>query len=74
HRRHAGAPPSSGAPQRDDERNDRPAPDARDRPDDSSDVAKNDATASQGDWGYLPPEPAGLRDVKGVVPLPLKKR
>jgi magnesium chelatase subunit I len=77
HRRHAGAPPSSGAPQRDDERNDRSAPDVpdvHDRPDDSSDMAKNDATASQGDWGYLPPEPAGLREVKGVVPLPLKKR
>ncbi|WP_242540387.1 ATP-binding protein [Trinickia mobilis] len=23
-----------------------------------------------GDWGYLPPEPAGLTKVKGVIPLP----
>ena len=41
-------------------------------PDDSPGAAQSNATASQGDWGYLPPEPAGLRDVKGVVPLPLK--
>ncbi|AOJ56735.1 ATP-binding protein [Burkholderia thailandensis] len=27
-----------------------------------------------GDWGYLPPEPAGIAPVKGVIPLPLKKR
>lgn len=26
------------------------------------------------DWGYLPPEPAGLTRVKGVIPLPAKKR
>ena len=26
------------------------------------------------DWGYLPPEPAGLTRVKGVVPLSAKKR
>ncbi|MBF3555489.1 hypothetical protein ISF72_30260, partial [Burkholderia pseudomallei] len=26
------------------------------------------------DWGYLPPEPAGIAPVKGVIPLPLKKR
>ncbi|MDN7929633.1 magnesium chelatase, partial [Burkholderia vietnamiensis] len=32
------------------------------------------APSPDGDWGYLPPEPAGLHDVKGVVPLPLKKR
>ncbi|HDR9838404.1 TPA: magnesium chelatase, partial [Burkholderia multivorans] len=34
----------------------------------------DDAGASHGDWGYLPPASAGLRDVKAVVPLPLKKR
>jgi magnesium chelatase subunit I len=43
-------------------------------PDPPPGAARNDATAAQGDWGYLPPEPAGLRDVKSVVPLPLKKR
>jgi magnesium chelatase subunit I len=26
------------------------------------------------DWGYLPPEPAGLTHVKGVIPLSAKKR
>ncbi|MEX3959611.1 ATP-binding protein [Trinickia sp. EG282A] len=26
------------------------------------------------DWGYLPPEPAGMVDVKGVIPLASKKR
>ncbi|MBI0328748.1 ATP-binding protein [Burkholderia plantarii] len=28
----------------------------------------------EADWGYLPPEPAGLVPVKGVIPLPSKKR
>lgn len=27
-----------------------------------------------GDWGYLPPEPAGMTLVKGVIPLSPKKR
>lgn len=77
HRRHAGTPPSSGASQpggERDERNDRSPPDARQRPEDQPGATKNAAAASQSDWGYLPPEPAGLRDVKSVVPLPLKKR
>lgn len=26
------------------------------------------------DWGYLPPEPAGMVNVKGVIPLSAKKR
>jgi magnesium chelatase subunit I len=26
------------------------------------------------DWGYLPPEPAGMSKVKGVIPLSAKKR
>lgn len=26
------------------------------------------------DWGYLPPEPAGMVDMKGVIPLASKKR
>jgi magnesium chelatase subunit I len=76
HRRHAGAPPSSGAsPSRgggERDRDDRSPPDTRRQPDDQPGAAH--ASASQGEWGYLPPEPAGLRDVKSVVPLPLKKR
>ncbi|WP_321929048.1 ATP-binding protein [Burkholderia cenocepacia] len=81
HRRHAGPPSSqqSSHPssQHDDERDDRSPPNPRQRPDDrpgETGDTKGDASASQGDWGYLPPEPAGLRDVKSVVPLPLKKR
>ncbi|MEX3557303.1 MAG: ATP-binding protein [Burkholderia sp.] len=45
----------------------------------ASSVAQDDAPsdgggARDGDWGYLPPEPAGLTPVKGVRPLPSKKR
>ncbi|PCE22093.1 magnesium chelatase [Paraburkholderia acidicola] len=29
---------------------------------------------STGDWGYLPPEPAGIANVKSVIPLAPKKR
>jgi magnesium chelatase subunit I len=29
---------------------------------------------SDGDWGYLPPERAGMTHVKGVIPLATKKR
>ncbi|KVL11452.1 ATP-binding protein [Burkholderia sp. MSMB1826] len=81
HRRHAGPPPSqqSSHPssQHDGERDGRAPPDPRRRPDDrprEMGDTEAGASASQGDWGYLPPEPAGLRDVKSVVPLPLKKR
>ncbi|MCA8351029.1 ATP-binding protein [Burkholderia cepacia] len=73
HRRHAGAPPSSGASQQDRTRDDRSPPDARQQPDDQPATSGNGAAVAQGDWGYLRPEPAGLRDVKSVVPLPLKK-
>ncbi|KWE37722.1 ATP-binding protein [Burkholderia territorii] len=80
HRRHAGTPPSSGASQSQSNaegvgnRDGRTPPDISRQPDRSPDAARGDAAPSQGDWGYLPPEPAGLRDVKSVVPLPLKKR
>ncbi|ASL48474.1 Magnesium-chelatase 38 kDa subunit [Burkholderia sp. AD24] len=42
-------------------------------------VSSFDANASHGrssevDWGYLPPEPAGTTQVKGVIPLSVKKR
>ncbi|KWA20758.1 magnesium chelatase [Burkholderia territorii] len=80
HRRHAGTPPSSGASQSQSNaegvgnRDGRTPPDISRQPGRSPDAARGDAAPSQGDWGYLPPEPAGLRDVKSVVPLPLKKR
>ncbi|WP_063533821.1 ATP-binding protein [Burkholderia sp. MSMB1589WGS] len=32
------------------------------------------AAADDSDWGYLSPEPVGIASVKGVIPLPLKKR
>ncbi|WP_419683645.1 ATP-binding protein [Burkholderia theae] len=73
HRRHAGTPPSSGASQPDRARDDRSPPEARHQPEDQPGTTGNDTAVAQGDWGYLRPEPAGLRDVKSVVPLPLKK-
>lgn len=45
----------------------RAAPSSDDTPDGS---ASND----DADWGYLPPEPAGIVKVKGVIPLSTKKR
>ncbi|MDN7812024.1 ATP-binding protein [Burkholderia gladioli] len=48
---------------------------------DASSIARDEAPAGDGDggardgdWGYLPPVPAGLTAVKGVIPLPSKKR
>ncbi|MBR8061338.1 ATP-binding protein [Burkholderia dolosa] len=73
HRRHADAQRSSAA-RTPGERDDRSPPDARGRNEDRPASANPDAAEPHGDWGYLPPEPAGLRDVKAVVPLPLKKR
>ncbi|HZZ11044.1 MAG TPA: ATP-binding protein [Paraburkholderia sp.] len=32
------------------------------------------ARAGESDWGYLPPQPAGVTQVKGVIPLSAKKR
>ncbi|MFL9910583.1 ATP-binding protein [Paraburkholderia sp. RL17-337-BIB-A] len=32
------------------------------------------ATAGDSDWGYLPPQPAGVAQVKGVIALNAKKR
>lgn len=74
HRRHAGEPPASGASQPDGERDERAAAHAHEPAAHTSGPARGDATEPEADWGYLPPQPAGLRDVKGVVPLPLKKR
>ncbi|WP_414449505.1 ATP-binding protein [Burkholderia sp. 22PA0099] len=44
------------------------SPDSPDSPAQASGDVSQD-----GDWGYLPPEPAGLVPVKGVIPLPSKK-
>jgi magnesium chelatase subunit I len=44
----------------------------------SSEGQEADGLAGSGqedpDWGYLPPEPAGIVGVKGVIPLSAKKR
>jgi Mg-chelatase subunit ChlI len=39
-----------------------------------SEGAAPDAAATDSDWGYLPPQPAGVAQVKGVIPLNAKKR
>lgn len=36
--------------------------------------ADSGASNDDADWGYLPPEPAGIVNVKGVIPLSTKKR
>ncbi|MGN4077649.1 ATP-binding protein [Burkholderia gladioli] len=41
---------------------------------DRDEAPAGDGGARDGDWGYLPPVPAGLTAVKGVIPLPSKKR
>ncbi|KVF74464.1 ATP-binding protein [Burkholderia vietnamiensis] len=78
HRRHADAPRAPDAsPSRDDgARDGRAPPDPHSQRDEraGAHAAGGAAPSPDGDWGYLPPEPAGLHDVKGVVPLPLKKR
>ncbi len=40
----------------------------------SSQDAAPGAAAGDSDWGYLPPQPAGVAQVKGVIPLNAKKR
>ncbi|WP_322065699.1 ATP-binding protein [Burkholderia ubonensis] len=72
HRRSAHATPPAASGARDAERAPSQA-NAGGARDTSPDAAPRDAD-EQSDWGYLPPEPAGLHAVKGVVPLPLKKR
>jgi magnesium chelatase subunit I len=49
------------------------APAQPDRPAATGDTQQAQATG-ESDWGYLPPEPAGTAHVKGVIPLPSKKR
>lgn len=83
-RAHRDAPPPTG----DDARHAGAAGPARARspasPEAEEGAAGNRGTPNDGvrrtsaddgsDWGYLPPEPAGMTPVKGVIPLPLKKR
>ncbi|HEY2605366.1 MAG TPA: magnesium chelatase, partial [Paraburkholderia sp.] len=38
------------------------------------DAAASPPVAGENDWGYLPPEPAATTQVKGVIPLSVKKR
>ncbi|MFM0594362.1 ATP-binding protein [Paraburkholderia dilworthii] len=40
----------------------------------SSVGANSNGDSGEADWGYLPPEPAGTTQVKGVIPLSVKKR
>jgi magnesium chelatase subunit I len=37
------------------------------------DSTRREATGSESDWGYLPPEPTGMAKVKHVRPLAAKK-
>lgn len=37
-------------------------------------AAAQQAASDESDWGYLPPEKTGIARVKGVIPLPAKKR
>jgi magnesium chelatase subunit I len=40
----------------------------------SSSPSPDEAARGEGDWGYLPPQPAATTHVKGVIPLNVKKR
>ena len=40
----------------------------------ATDAAPSASGASETDWGYLPPEPVATTQVKGVIPLNVKKR
>ncbi|KVL84369.1 ATP-binding protein [Burkholderia stagnalis] len=80
HRRGAHATPPAAAGAGDDASGSTSPPNpphgGRETPPDAAHSRDADSQGSQGDWGYLPPEPAGLHAVKGVIPLPLplKKR
>jgi magnesium chelatase subunit I len=69
HRR--GVPPAPSAPPREPAAmpNDAHGQDEPDR-----EPPEAGPAGGEGDWGYLPPEPVATATVKGVVPLPLKKR
>jgi magnesium chelatase subunit I len=46
----------------------------RDLPQSSAAPSSSDVETGDGDWGYLPPQPAATTHVKGVIPLNVKKR
>ncbi|MFM0206819.1 ATP-binding protein [Paraburkholderia sediminicola] len=50
------------------------ADDADAAPSPASQETTPGAAADDSDWGYLPPQPAGVAPVKGVIPLNAKKR
>ncbi|MFL9866319.1 ATP-binding protein [Paraburkholderia fungorum] len=50
------------------------APSQSSRTPQSSQDAASGAAAGDADWGYLPPQPAGVAQVKGVIALNAKKR
>jgi magnesium chelatase subunit I len=50
------------------------ADDANAAPSQPSQDTAPDAAATDSDWGYLPPQPAGVAQVKGVIPFNAKKR
>ncbi|MEX3964732.1 ATP-binding protein [Paraburkholderia sp. EG286B] len=64
HRRHA-MPRRSDAPS---------SPEPQQPPSASRREDKHTETTSDADWGEMPPEPVAAKAVKGVVPLPAKKR
>ncbi len=49
-------------------------PDRQPAPQRQSDSTQSHASQEESDWGHLPPEPTGTANVKGVIPLPAKKR
>jgi magnesium chelatase subunit I len=67
HRRHSREPAQQA---------DSPAAPRPDHPHDASAAPPASTAAATGDrqWGYLPPEPVGTTQVKGVIPLTAKKR
>ncbi|MGU7769201.1 ATP-binding protein [Burkholderia sp. MR1-5-21] len=76
HRRNTRHAPSDVPPhgRTNDDRSPRDMREERATSSDMDGSSGRDTADPQGEWGYLPPEPAGLQAVKCVVPLPLKKR
>jgi len=72
HRRHpqdasAASPPA-------EHREPQPGPSASSQRDQHNPRREPATGHGESDWGYLPPEPSGTANVKGVIPLPAKKR
>ncbi|MFM0290342.1 ATP-binding protein [Paraburkholderia megapolitana] len=74
HRRHAGdAPAEAGTSEQEPQEAATASADQKtENGQHNRSQAKPDGSA--GDWGYLPPQPAGIANVKSVVPLAVKKR